>query len=136
YQAAAGGTISSTVSETVYGGGSPSAVPIITPDPGYTFLGWSSDGGTTLLTSVQLTSTSITSNIVFTAYFQPPVTITGLVLDSAGYSLNIGDTHQTVVTAVYSDQSTHAIASGVTFTSSTPAVAAVNSNGLVTASAA
>lgn len=135
YQAAAGGSISGPGSETVYEGGSPAAVPTATPDADYTFLGWSSDGGSTLLTGDQLASTVVTGVITYTAYFQPPVALTGVALDSAGYRLKARATHQTVVTAVYSDNSELTISSGVSFSSSNSRVAAVDSTGLVTAKA-
>lgn len=63
----------------------------------------------------------------------PPITLNGISLDDDTYSLTIDDTHQTVVEAVYSDNSRLPLSSGVTFTSSMPAVATVNSTGLVTA---
>lgn len=62
------------------------------------------------------------------------ISLSRLELDSSSYRLNIHDTHQTAVTAVYSDQSTLTLNSGVLFTSSDPAVASVDSTtGLVTA---
>ncbi|MDQ1911400.1 S-layer homology domain-containing protein [Paenibacillus sp. GD4] len=133
YQAAAGGSINGSGSETVYSGHSPASVPTATPDPGYTFLGWSNDGGTTLLTDAQLASIIVTSNSTYTAYFKPPVTLSSLALDSVSYSLSTGATHQTVVTAIYSDQSTSVVSSGASYSSSNAAVATVNNTGLVTA---
>ncbi|MFB5268631.1 InlB B-repeat-containing protein [Paenibacillus enshidis] len=59
----------SAVSETVAIGGHPAAVPSVTPDSGYRFTGWSSDGGVTLLKSDKLTTTVITGPITYTAYF-------------------------------------------------------------------
>src|SRR5690606_5834594 len=94
-----------------------------------------SDGGATLLTDAQLKSAIVTGDILYTAYFKPPVTVTGIVLDSVDYSLKKGATHQTVVTAEYSDLSKLAISSGVTYFSSNTAVATVDSSGLVTARA-
>ncbi|WP_276355730.1 S-layer homology domain-containing protein [Cohnella caldifontis] len=135
YQAGEGGSISGPASETVYGGSSPASVPDVTPDPGSTFLGWSSDGGTTLLTRDELASAIITGHITFTAYFQPPVSVTRLALDSTSYTLKIGATHQTVTTAVYSDQSRHVLNSGVLYSSSNTTVATVDNTGLVTANA-
>ncbi|WP_284643449.1 S-layer homology domain-containing protein [Paenibacillus silviterrae] len=133
YQAATGGSINGSGSENVYSGHSPASVPTATPDPGYTFLGWSNDGGTTLLTDAQLASIIVTSNSTYTAYFKPPVTLSSLALDSVNYSLSTGTTHQTVVTAIYSDQTTSAVSSGVSYSSSNAAVATVNNTGLVTA---
>jgi uncharacterized repeat protein (TIGR02543 family) len=135
YVAESGGSISGSGSEIVAQGGSPASVPVVTPDSGYIFLGWSSDGGTTLLTNVQLASVVITGNITYTAYFQPPVFVTDIQLDSANYSLYNGDTHQTVATAVYSDTNTLDVSSGALYTSSDTNVVTVNSVGLVTAKA-
>jgi uncharacterized repeat protein (TIGR02543 family) len=135
YVAGSGGSISGSGSEIVAQGGSPASVPVVTPDSGYIFLGWSSDGGTTLLTNVQLASVVITGNITYTAYFQPPVFVTDIQLDSANYSLYNGDTHQTVATAVYSDTNTLDVSSGALYTSSDTNVVTVNSVGLVTAKA-
>ncbi|CAH1200199.1 hypothetical protein PAECIP111891_01546 [Paenibacillus allorhizoplanae] len=135
YVAGNGGSISGSGSEIVAQGGSPLSVPVVTPDQGYIFLGWSSDGGATLLTNVQLASVVITGNITYTAYFQPPVTVTGLQLDSTNYSLYNGDTHETVVTAVYSDTTTLDVSTGALYTSSDTNVVTVNSTGLVTAKA-
>lgn len=121
-------------SENVAQGGSPVSVPTVTPDPGYTFLGWSNDEGTTFLSSTELASVVINAHTTYTAYFQPPVTMTNLQLDRSAYSLYIGDTHETVVTAVYSDQSTLDVTSGTAYSSSDTNVATVDaSTGLVTA---
>ena len=135
YQAGEGGTIGGPGAETVSEGGFPVSVPAVTPDEDYTFLGWSSDGGATLLTSDQLAATAITRNVTYTAYFQAPVTLTGIALDSENYRLRVRATHQTVVAAVYSDHSERTITSGVSFSSSNPGVADVDGAGLVTAKA-
>ncbi|MFK7692262.1 S-layer homology domain-containing protein [Paenibacillus sp. HJGM_3] len=136
YQAGTGGNLNGSVgsvTESVYSGGFPVSVPTATPELGNTFLGWSQDGGATLLTSDQLAATVVTGDITYTAYFMLPVTLSNLILDSAGYTLEPGSTHQTVTTAVYSDNSTFTLSSGVTYSSSSAAVASVNSSGLVTA---
>lgn len=136
YQAGTGGNLNGSVgsvTESVYSGGFPVSVPTVTPELGNTFLGWSQDGGATLLTSDQLAATVVTGDITYTAYFMLPVTLSSLSLDSAGYTLEPGSTHQTVTTAVYSDNSTFTPSSGVTYSSSSAAVASVNSSGLVTA---
>ncbi|WP_158560792.1 S-layer homology domain-containing protein [Paenibacillus contaminans] len=133
YQAGIGGSLSGSVTESVYSGSFPVSVPTATPELGNTFLGWSKDGGATLLTSLQLASTDVTEDITYTAYFKPPVTLSSLTLDSAGYTLERGSTHQTVTTAVYSDNSTFTLSSGVTYSSSNANVASVNGTGLVTA---
>lgn len=133
YAAAEGGSIDGAGVETVVEDGYPSSVPAVIPDDGYTFLGWSADGGTTLLTAEQLAQTAVTGNVTYTAYFQPPAYMTGIELDSESYSLHIGDTHQTVTFAVYSDQSTVPLSDGVTYSSGNEAVAAVSGTGLVAA---
>ncbi|WP_028592022.1 S-layer homology domain-containing protein [Paenibacillus massiliensis] len=59
---------------------------------------------------------------------KPPIT-----LDSSSYNLQLNETHQTVVTGVYEeDNSSYVITSGVTFSSSEPQIASVNTDGLVT----
>jgi uncharacterized repeat protein (TIGR02543 family) len=82
YTAGLHGTISGT-SETVTAGGNPSAVPTVTANSGYTFIGWSSDGGITKLSAEALAARAVTGNITYTAYYTqnnsgtiitPPVT--------------------------------------------------------------
>ncbi len=65
-----------------------------------------------------------------------PVELSSITLDSASYSLNINQTHQTTVTALYSDGSSSPVNTGVTYTSSNTAIATVDTNGLVTGKAA
>ncbi|WP_181376454.1 S-layer homology domain-containing protein, partial [Paenibacillus agaridevorans] len=64
-------------------GGYPSAVPTVPADSGYTFTGWSSDGGITKLSAEALAARAVTGNITYTAYYTqnnsgtiitPPVT--------------------------------------------------------------
>ncbi|MDF2960459.1 MAG: xynA [Paenibacillus sp.] len=136
YQAGAGGSINGNASEVVITGGSPSSVPAVTPDDGYTFLGWSRDGGVTLLTGSQVAATIVTGAVTYTAHFLPPVTLTDITLDSTEYTLQISKTHQTVTIAVYSDGNTYSLSSGVQYTSSNPNAAEVDSQGLVTARSA
>ncbi|MCC2683803.1 MAG: hypothetical protein K0R75_702, partial [Paenibacillaceae bacterium] len=62
------GTINGT-SETLTFGGKPQHVPTVTPDSGYAFAGWSSDGGTTKLSPAQVAATNVKSNITYTAYY-------------------------------------------------------------------
>ncbi len=133
YAAGSGGTLSGDLSESVTGGGHPAAIPTPIADSGNTFLGWSSNGGATLLSSVELATVSITANVTYTAYFQQPAALTRIELDKTAYSIAIGETHQTVVDAVYSDNSKRTLDAGVTFASSDAAVATVNGAGLVTA---
>jgi len=69
YAAGSHGTLSGGTSETVNEGGKPTAVPTVTANSGYTFTGWSSNGGTTLLTKAQLQATTVTGAITYTAYY-------------------------------------------------------------------
>lgn len=62
------GTISAT-NETIVKGGHPAAVPNVTPNSGYRFTGWSSDGGVTKLRTDELKTTVITQGITYTAYY-------------------------------------------------------------------
>jgi len=62
------GTIGAT-SEQVTLGGHPAAVPTVTPENGYHFAGWSSDGGNTKLSSEQVAATTVTADITYTAYY-------------------------------------------------------------------
>jgi Bacterial surface proteins containing Ig-like domains len=56
-------------SENVITGDCPVAVPAVTPDSGYAFTGWSSDGGKTVLTNEQLQNQVITADVTFTACY-------------------------------------------------------------------
>jgi uncharacterized repeat protein (TIGR02543 family) len=69
YAAGAHGTLNGGSSETVIEGNSPTAVPTVTASNGYTFTGWSSDGGTTLLTKTQVETTPVTGAVTYTAYY-------------------------------------------------------------------
>lgn len=62
------GTLNGT-SEQVEVGGHPVAVPTVTPMNGYHFAGWSSDGGVTKLTSHQITTSTVTADVTYTAYY-------------------------------------------------------------------
>ncbi|MNW56844.1 hypothetical protein D3C74_345960 [compost metagenome] len=68
YESGDHGTISAT-SEDVEVGMKPTVVPTVTPDPGYRFTGWSSDGGVTKLSSDQLKATVITGAVTYTANY-------------------------------------------------------------------
>ncbi|MEC0244076.1 DUF4073 domain-containing protein [Paenibacillus dokdonensis] len=57
--------------------------------------------------------------------------LTGITLDSSTYRLEVGKTHSTVVTAVYSDGSTKPAADPLAFNSSKPVIASVDENGIV-----
>ncbi|MFE5317940.1 Ig-like domain-containing protein [Paenibacillus sp. NPDC056579] len=62
-----------------------------------------------------------------------PYQLVGIQLDSLAYTLKAGETHSTVVQAVYSDFSKKPVTDGVSFQSSNTSVAQVDSNGVVTA---
>ncbi|MWV46125.1 hypothetical protein GRF59_21115 [Paenibacillus sp. HJL G12] len=62
------GTISGA-SEQVAIGGHPAAVPTVTPEAGYHFAGWSSDGGITKLSSQQVAASTVTADVTYTAYY-------------------------------------------------------------------
>lgn len=103
--------------------------------PGYVFKGWSSQGGTTVEYAPGDTIV-MTQTKVLSAVWGLPAAITSIKLDSAAYSLNVGGTHQSAATAVYDDESTKALSSGVTYSSSHSEVATVDASGMVTAVAA
>ncbi|MBO2944546.1 S-layer homology domain-containing protein [Paenibacillus sp. F411] len=108
---------------------------------GHYFSGWNTmpDGtGTSYLPDDSITMTeSVTLYAVWsqqpTVPTPTPVNLASLKLDAGSYSLPIGATHQTVVTAVYSDQSELQLSSGVEFSSSNTNVAEVNESGQVLA---
>ncbi|WP_260845725.1 dockerin type I domain-containing protein [Paenibacillus sp. Y412MC10] len=62
------GTISRT-SEQVEIGGHPASVPTVTPDEGYHFAGWSSDGGITKLSGQEVAASPVTADVTYTAYY-------------------------------------------------------------------
>lgn len=61
-----------------------------------------------------------------------PFVLVGIEPDAAAYRLRVGESHATVVAAVYSDGSRSAILGPVQFVSSAPGVAAVDEEGVVT----
>ncbi|WP_342553202.1 InlB B-repeat-containing protein [Paenibacillus sp. FSL R7-0652] len=68
YEPGEHGTISGT-SEQILPGSHPVDVPNVTPANGYRFVGWSSDGGVTKLSTAQVQVLTITAPITFTAYY-------------------------------------------------------------------
>ncbi|NHN34291.1 Ig-like domain-containing protein [Paenibacillus agricola] len=90
--------------------------------------------GQTVITATYQGQQAQATVTVSPAGLQP--TLTGLTLDSTGYRLAIGGTHQTVTTAVNSDASTFVLSSGAGYASSDTSVASIDSQGLVTAAAA
>ena len=69
YQAGAHGSLSGGESETIASGAHPSAIPRIMPDTNYGFIGWSCDGGITLISDAQLRQTRFYSDTTYTAFF-------------------------------------------------------------------
>lgn len=61
-----------------------------------------------------------------------PAVVSGVNLDLLSYALNAGNTHQTVVTAVYSNNSTYDVTQYASYNSSNPLVATVSQDGIVT----
>ncbi|WP_248928304.1 S-layer homology domain-containing protein [Paenibacillus hamazuiensis] len=61
--------------------------------------------------------------------------VEGLLSDQGDQVLSVGDTLQLTAKAVYSDQSIRKVDDGVTYSSSDPSVATVDSNGVITAKA-
>ena len=54
----------------------PSApVPVPQPTASYGFIGWSADGGTTILTAAQVLTTPISNNTTYVAQYAPPITL-------------------------------------------------------------
>lgn len=62
--------------------------------------------------------------------------LTGITLDSTSYSLNVGGTHNTVVTAHYSDGSSSVVTSEASYESSNTSAATVSASGVVTGAGA
>ena len=69
YSAGASGSLSGVSRETVADGEYPTLVPDVTPNTGYRFDGWSTDGGATLLTKAQVKARAVTKDIAYTAYY-------------------------------------------------------------------
>lgn len=66
----------------------------------------------------------------------PPVVLESIAVDPASAALDIGATRQFAATGAYSDGTTAALATDVSWVSSDPAVAKIDTNGLATAVAA
>ncbi|TVY11751.1 S-layer homology domain-containing protein [Paenibacillus cremeus] len=64
----------------------------------------------------------------------PSATVTGLAFDSVTYNVYAGDVKNTVVSAVYSDNSTQVVTTGNTFASLDPSIASIDAvTGTITA---
>ena len=89
-----------------------------------------------LATGVAAGSTTITASlgtiIGSTSLTVTAPTISSIVVTPDGLTLGIGIGEQYTATAIYSDGSTQDLVSGVTWTSSAPGVASLNSSGLAT----
>lgn len=92
YAEGAHGSISSS-GEDVADGDSPTQVPTVTPDAGYTFAGWSTDGGTTLLSTSSVEASTVTANITYTAYYS-------MIADEANNSISSNSTTVTKGVAI------------------------------------
>jgi uncharacterized repeat protein (TIGR02543 family) len=75
FSAAAGGSVSGNLSQTVTHGTSTTAVTAVA-DSGYQFVNWTGSGGFVTTTANPLTVTSVTAALNITANFTPVVTIT------------------------------------------------------------
>ena len=106
------GSFSGSSSEIVPVGRCPQASIVPIPDSGYTFVGWTSDGGKTVLTSSQLASQTVTQDITYTACYAncywenvfPSDTGNSVssVMDKNGmiymaYTVSMGESHQTSI---------------------------------------
>lgn len=65
------GTLSGASQETLKYGELPAQVPGVTPDSGYQFAGWSSDGGSTKRSSADLLGIPVNASVTYTAYYTP-----------------------------------------------------------------
>ncbi len=99
------------------------------------FAGWATSPSATVAEYAPGGTINMTQTVTLYAVWStvPVVTLTDIELDSSAYTLSVDGTHQTVVSAVYSDLSTAPVSSGVTFSSDNTAVATVDGTGLVTA---
>ncbi|WP_185601712.1 dockerin type I domain-containing protein [Paenibacillus sp. 598K] len=69
YDAGLYGVIDGAASEGVLPGSYPSAVPTVVANHGYTFIGWSKDGGATKLSGAEVSSAAVTGSVTYTAYY-------------------------------------------------------------------
>ncbi len=99
------------------------------------FAGWATSPTATAAEYAPGDTINMTQTVMLYAVWStvPVVTLRDIELDSSAYTLSVDSTHQTVVTAVYSDLNTMPVSSGVTFSSDNTAVATVDGSGLVTA---
>ena len=82
----------------------PDYVPGITEDTGYDFIGWSSDGGTTLLDADGVKAIAVTGNITYTAYYEKEeYTVT---YDAGAHGALVGGATDSVLYNEYPDYGT------------------------------
>jgi uncharacterized protein YjdB len=89
--------------------------------------------GTATITATITESGANISNSATVTVTAPVPTVTGITIAPATLSLQIGATGTLAVTGHYSDSTTAAITSGITWSSGTAAVASVSTAGVVTA---
>ena len=94
------GSISDPISEAVTSGGNPVTVPTVTANHGYAFAYWSSNGGTTQLTSQQLAAQTITGNVTYTAYYTR-------LISSSNANITVDDTNTKITYPMYSINGTN-----------------------------
>ncbi|OXM86724.1 endo-1,4-beta-xylanase [Paenibacillus rigui] len=87
----------------------------------------------TIVVAAQDGSTkTYTVNVTRAAGSEQPSVLEGVTLDSGSYSLLIGKSHNTVVSAVYSDHSLVNVTGFARYASSNPQVAVITGQGIVT----
>ncbi|MCL2673887.1 MAG: InlB B-repeat-containing protein, partial [Defluviitaleaceae bacterium] len=78
----------------------PTSVPTAQPIVNYGFIGWSADGGATVLTSAQVLTTPISDNTTYVAQYAPPITLT---FDAQGGTPAIQTVTPVQVTGTYAN---------------------------------
>ncbi|MCL2409365.1 MAG: InlB B-repeat-containing protein [Oscillospiraceae bacterium] len=78
----------------------PTSVPVPQPIANYGFIGWSSDGGSTILTSAQVLTTPLSNNTTYIAQYAPPIT---LIFDGQGGAPASQTVTQVQVTGTYAN---------------------------------
>lgn len=108
--------------------------------PGGTYTVTATNGSHSATATVTTNSTT-TQNLGYGTYYMQGVgdiafsnepAPAGISLDSSAYSINVGITHSTVITATYSDGNKYDVTKYASYESSNPNVASVSAGGLVT----